>query len=136
MAKGCRKIMDKAATFRHERPSTGSSKQVNNKQMGGIVLFIVVAYIITVIFNFFLRKQILDSGPIDDNAREFLKSLAPLGLEPLKWGLLGLFGGIGLVIIEFIPYRLNESPLPYGVEAIFLSIGFLTYYAIVRKQKP
>ena len=104
--------------------------------MGGIVLFIVTAYIITVIFNFFLRKQILDSGPIDDNAREFLKSLAPLGWEPLMWGLLGLFGGIGLVVIEFIPYRLNESPLPYGVEAIFLSIGFLTYYAIVRKQKP
>ncbi|WP_162387103.1 hypothetical protein [Spirosoma endbachense] len=87
------------------------------------------------IFNFFLRKQILDSGPIDDNAREVLKSLAPLGVEPLKWGLLGLFGGIGLVVIEFIPYHLNDSPLPYGVEAIFLSIGFLIYSAIVRKRK-
>lgn len=101
--------------------------------MGGIVLFIAIAYVISAIFNFFLRKQVLDSGPIDDNALEFLKGLSSFGPpEPLKWGILSLFGGIGLVVIEFLPFRLNESPLPYGVVAIFLAFGFLTYYYITR----
>jgi hypothetical protein len=39
--------------------------------------FIVMAYIITTIFDFFLKKQVPDSGPSDDNAAEFLRTLAP-----------------------------------------------------------
>lgn len=101
--------------------------------MGGIVLFITVAYVISTIFNFFTRKQVLDSGPIDDNALEFLKTLSAFGhSEPLKWGILSLFGGIGLIVIEFLPFKLSESPLPYGVEAIFLAFGFLIYHYVSR----
>ena len=101
--------------------------------MGGIVLFIAIAFIISVIFNFFTRKQVLDSGPIDEHALEFLKTLSPFGYSnALKWGILALFGGAGLVLIEFLPYKLSDSPLPYGVEPVFLGIGFLVYHLVSR----
>lgn len=50
----------------------------------------------------------------------------------LKWMLLGIFGGLGLVIQEFLPYSMDESMLPYGVVIIFLSIGLLIYYLLIK----
>ncbi|ACT96662.1 hypothetical protein [Dyadobacter fermentans] len=50
----------------------------------------------------------------------------------MKWGILSLFGGMGLVVIEFLPYKISESTLPDGVEAIFLAVGFLVYHYISR----
>lgn len=50
----------------------------------------------------------------------------------LKWTLLGIFGGLGLVIQEFLPYSMDESMLPYGVVIIFLSIGLLLYYLLIN----
>ena len=50
----------------------------------------------------------------------------------LKWIFVGFFGGFGLVTLEFIPYEMDESILPYGVLSIFLSVGLLLYYLIVH----
>lgn len=50
----------------------------------------------------------------------------------LKWTLLGIFGGLGLVIQEFLPYSMEESMLPYGVVIICLSIGLLIYYLLIN----
>ena len=49
----------------------------------------------------------------------------------LKWIFLGLFGGLGLVTLEFLPYEMDESILPYGVLSIFLAVGLLLYYLII-----
>lgn len=104
--------------------------------MGVFILFIVIAFIINTVFNFLLRKQVLDAGPIDDNTLEFLKSLAYPGPEPLKWGIILVFGGIGWVATEFLPIRHVKMPFIFiGIEAIFLGLGFLTYHLIARKKK-
>lgn len=50
----------------------------------------------------------------------------------LKWIFISFFGGIGLIIQEFLPYKMDESILPYGVLSIFLSIGLLIYYLIIH----
>ena len=50
----------------------------------------------------------------------------------LKWTLLGIFGGLGLIIQEFLPYSMDESMLPYGVVIVFLSIGLLLYYLLIN----
>lgn len=50
----------------------------------------------------------------------------------LKWTLLGIFGGLGLVVQEFLPFNMDESILPYGVVIIFLSIGLLLYYLLIN----
>jgi len=51
----------------------------------------------------------------------------------LKWGLVILFGGLGLVLLEFIPHNVN-SPFPYGFVTTFIAVGFLIYYFLVRKE--
>ncbi|TCC91075.1 hypothetical protein [Pedobacter hiemivivus] len=100
-----------------------------------IAICIVVAIVIIALYNYRLKKRIIDSGPIDENSLKFLMSLSGLGSEVLKWGLIFLFGGAGLILIEFLPYPADESSLPYGVVLISIAMGFLTYYLIMKKQQ-
>jgi hypothetical protein len=99
-----------------------------------LAILITIAVSIVAITNYNLKKKIIDRGPIDDNSLQFLNKLAGMGQEMLKWGLIILFGGIGLVLLEFIPFDAQNSPLPYGVEAICIAAGFLTYYFLVKKK--
>ena len=52
----------------------------------------------------------------------------------LKWGLIILFAGLGLIIVEQLPHD-EDSLLPYGVEAVCASLGFLLYYFMVKKER-
>lgn len=99
-----------------------------------IVILVVIAVIVNNLLRYRLQKRVIESGLLDADSLKTL--LQPTGLvrDALKWGLILLFGGIGLVVLEFVPYRAVDSPLPYGVEAIFLAVGYLTYYGLVRKQ--
>lgn len=99
-----------------------------------IAILIAISVIIVVLTNYDLKKKILNKENIDDKMFIILNNLTGLGSEMLKWGIILLFGGIGLVILEFLPYNEN-SPLPYGVMTIFVSLGFLTYYLLIRNQK-
>jgi 4-hydroxybenzoate polyprenyltransferase len=100
-----------------------------------IAICIVVAIVIIALYNYRLKKRIIDSGPIDENSLKFLMSLSGLGSDVLKWGLIFLFGGAGLILIEFLPYPADESSLPYGIVLISIAMGFLTYYLIMKKQQ-
>lgn len=97
------------------------------------IIFISTAVVLISFFNYLLKKRVIEAGPIDSNALDFLKSVSSTGDSVLKWGLLFFFGGLGLVVIEFLPFKLENSPLPFGVESVFVSAGFLVYYYIVRK---
>ena len=100
-----------------------------------IAILITIATLIVVLSNYILKRRIIEKGPIDENAYKFLEKLTGTGSEVLKWGIIVLFGGIGLVVLEFVPYDANTSPLPYGVEAIFIASGFLLYYYLVQRKK-
>ncbi len=100
-----------------------------------IAVLITIANIIVVLSNNILKRRIIDKGPIDEHALKFLEKLPSAGSEMLKWGIIVLFGGIGLTVLEFIPYDAEFSPLPYGVEAIFIAFGFLLYYYLVKGKK-
>ena len=99
-----------------------------------IIIFIVIAVVIINWFNYRLKKRIIDSGPLDADAVNFLKRLSDRGLEQLKWGAIFFSGGLGLVVIHFLSYE-PDSALPYGVEIMFIAAGFLAYYFIVRKAE-
>ena len=51
----------------------------------------------------------------------------------LKWGLIVLFGGLGLIIIDAMGLD-GDDAMPYGIEAVCIAIGFLIYYAMVKKE--
>ncbi|MEO5996782.1 MAG: hypothetical protein ABIN89_08620 [Chitinophagaceae bacterium] len=100
-----------------------------------VAVFAIVAWVINAAFNYSLKKRMIDLGRIDESSLKFLAKPVEARLQNVKWGLLFFFGGLGLVIIEFLPYKGDESPLPYGIEAICLAIGFFLYYIIARRQK-
>jgi len=43
------------------------------------------------------------------------------------------FAGLSLVIMEYVPVQ-PQSPLPYGLFAVAVSLGFLIYYFLVKKD--
>jgi len=97
-----------------------------------IAILITIASIVIALLNYRLKKRIIEAGRIDENIVARLFKPAGFPFDLLKWGLLLFFGGLGLVVLEFVPYRGDESPLPYGLEAIFIAAGFLVYYFLVR----
>jgi len=99
-----------------------------------IGMFVVVAWVIISWYNYRLKKRIIDSGPINEDALSFVKKLTSSGNESLKWGCVIFSGGLGLVVCSIITYP-YDSVLPYGLEAMFIATGFLVYYVITRKQQ-
>lgn len=98
----------------------------------GTILFGIVS-IIKAFSHHFLRKKILDKNNMDERVIQAMR-LEGNRQSALKWGMVVFFGGIGLVLLSFIPYDYN-SPLPYGIEAVMISLGFLVYYFIEKRQQ-
>jgi hypothetical protein len=86
--------------------------------------------------DYILKKKMIDKGLVNSDAQGIFKQhTAENKFSSLKWGLIIFFAGISLVIMEYIPTS-PESPLPYGLFAIAVSLGFLIYYAMVKKNLP
>ncbi len=90
--------------------------------------------IIKVITDYILRKKMIDKGFVNDDSQSIFKQYSSENkYSALKWGIIILSGGIALIIIDALTVD-PETPLPYGIFAVCLSVGFLTYYAIVKKE--
>src|ERR1700730_13422041 len=100
----------------------------------GLALTIVI--VIISILNHRIKMRMIKDGHVDDNSIKILSQQNNgFKLDTLKWGIILLFGGIGLIILEYVPYNYN-SPLPFGIETVCLAVGFLVYYFIAsRKNK-
>jgi len=98
-----------------------------------IIFFALVAIFILALYNYRLKRRIIDSGPLDDTGLKFLAQLSS-GNEALKWGVILLFAGLGLILMEFVPFSAENSPLPYGLEIVFIAAGFLVYYLLLQKN--
>lgn len=95
-------------------------------------VFFTIAYIIEIILKYRLRSRIVASGITDEKLiKGLFSSKVDNRYSSLKWGLILLFAGIGLIVLEFVPYEYN-SPLPYGIEGTFIAVGFLVYYFMVN----
>ncbi|WP_462265998.1 DUF6249 domain-containing protein [Mucilaginibacter sp.] len=96
--------------------------------LGGFLL------IIQAILNHRVKMRLISAGHVDENSVKLLNnSAASLKFDTLKWGLILLFGGIGLILLQYIPYQ-SDSTLPFGIEAVCVAIGFLVYYGLTRNQ--
>lgn len=79
------------------------------------------------------KQKLINSGLVDTKSLKILNPPLDNRFDALKWGLVALFGGISLISLEFIKFS-YESPFPYGVVLVGISMGFLFYYLLVRKQ--
>lgn len=83
-----------------------------------------------------LKKQLIEKGYVDKEAQFLFSKRESSGsrLASLKWGLILFFGGLSLVVMEYLPAE-HDSPLPYGLFSLSVALGFLIYYFITRSAK-
>ena len=96
------------------------------------VLFFGIVSIIRAITDYQLRRKLIQLGHVDQPVSGVLRPAQDGRLTALKWGLIILFGGVGLIVISL--FDMDDSPLPFGIEAVSIAIGFLTYYFISKKE--
>ena len=95
---------------------------------GSIILFT------RTLSDYILKKKMIDKGYVNEDTQAiFKRNTEENRFASLKWGLIILFAGLSLVLMDFIDYD-TRSPLPYGLFAVFVSLGFLIYYFIVKKE--
>jgi hypothetical protein len=94
-----------------------------------------VYFFVKVMTDYILKKKMIEKGYVNDDTQAIFKQQINVDnkYSSLKWGLIVLSGGLALVILEYIDVR-PDSPLPYGLLAVFISIGFLTYYFMVQNK--
>lgn len=97
---------------------------------GSIILFT------RIITEYILRKKMIEKGYVNEESQSIFKKeeVTDSKFASLKWGLIIFFGGLSLVLMEYIPYERN-STLPYGLFALAVSLGFLIYYFVVKSER-
>ncbi len=93
-----------------------------------------VYFFVKVMTDYILKKKMIEKGFVNDDTQAIFKQhTADNKHSSLKWGLITFFAGLSLIIMEFIPVR-PESPLPYGLFAVSVSLGFLIYYFMIKNN--
>lgn len=116
------------------------------------VIFFAIFQILKNFTDFLLKRKIIKAGHFE-NAGILDQRVASASIEnqetnkypSLKWGLVAFFAGIGFIIInEMTPninnedmYHnfMNRSMLPFGIELVAISMGFIIYFMIVNLSK-
>ena len=116
------------------------------------VVFFAFYQIIKNFTDFLLRRKIIKAGHFE-NAGILDQKIASAGAEnqeankypSLKWGLVAFFAGLGFIIINQLSpslsnqdnYRnfMEDSMLPFGIELVSISFGFIIYFLIVNFSK-
>ena len=76
----------------------------------------------------------IEKGFVNDDTQAIFKDQAgDYKYSSLKWGLIILFAGLSLIIMEYVQTQ-PDSPLPYGLFAVSVSLGFLIYFFVVKKE--
>ena len=104
-----------------------------------ITLFIVIAIVLWKFFDsrHIERKSIIDKGlnPADYVELYKHRAFASNPLASLKWGLLAIFAGLGVLTAMVLDswYRCQEIIYP-GTILVFGGIGLVVYYTIAAKK--
>src|SRR5256885_15987234 len=103
-----------------------------------IVFLLTVAFTLVglakVISDVRIRRRLIDAGAAPELARVIAGAPKedPGLYSTLKWGMVLGAVGLGLILIQFLPYRSGE-PIVLGVILVFAAVGLLTYYASARR---
>lgn len=120
------------------------------------VVFAGIFFILKSFTDFLLKRKIIKAGHFD-KAGILEQKVSTVSAETheenkypsLKWGLVAFFAGIGLIFInEMAPSLgsgdywgssnnnfMEHSLLPFGIELVAISLGFIVYFIIVTFSK-
>ncbi len=127
-----------------------------NEVLMTAVVFFAFYHIIKSFTDFLLKRKIIKAGHFE-NAGILEQKVASTATEnqeankypSLKWGLVAFFAGMGFIIINEISPGLSNgnywesshnnfmehSMLPFGIELVSISLGFIVYFLIVNFSK-
>lgn len=124
---------------------------INDVLMASVIFYAIFS-VLKNFTDFLLRRKIIKAGHFE-KAGILDQKIAPVTAEnqeankypSLKWGLVAFFAGIGFIIInQMSPSLYNEdnyrnftehSVLPFGIELVSISFGFIIYFLIVNFTK-
>ncbi len=106
-------------------------------------VFFGVYSLIKVFTDYLLKRKIVKAGHHDKaGILDPIASSAEVNRYPnLKWGLVALLAGVGLILIEILDRTGaivwqdgSDSFLPFGIELVAIALGFLIYFFIVNAK--
>lgn len=115
--------------------------------LGVFVVLGTISYgiisIIKAFTDYKLKKRLIEKASANEGIgtalAESMKSLSGNAeknkFPALKWGLICLFTGIGLMLIEVIDVNYRDSSLPYGILLTAVAVGFLSYFVWVKNEE-
>ena len=108
----------------------------------GIVFFGIYSILRLISVHFLKRKLIKDGQYENVGILEPPKPNEETNRYPsLKWGLVALTTGLGLILIEVLKVikpgmiDFRDAFMPFGILLVFISLGFLIYFFIVNKKQ-
>jgi len=126
--------------------------KIMNDVLMAAVVFFAIFQILKSFTDFLLKRKIIKAGHFE-NAGILEQKIASSITEnqeankypSLKWGLVAFFAGIGFIIIDQLTPGVNNqevynnfqwnSMLPFGIELVSISMGFIVYFLIVNFSK-
>lgn len=120
-----------------------------NEVLMAAVIFFSIYMVLKNFTDFLLKRKIIKAGHFDNAgilnqkvASESIGNQEANKYPSLKWGLVAFFAGIGFIIInQMSPSIYNQdnyhnfmqnSLLPFGIELVSISMGFIVYFLIVN----
>jgi hypothetical protein len=127
-----------------------------NEVLMAAVVFFAIFQILKNFTDFLLKRKIIKAGHFENAGileqkvtSEVTENQEANKYPSLKWGLVAFFAGIGFIIINQISPSLSNgeywqsshnnfmehSMLPFGIELVSISLGFISYFLIVTFMK-
>ena len=93
-----------------------------------------IIILIRTITEYILKKKLIDKNLVKEGEALFRpEEPLPRSLQSLKWALVLGFGGASLIILAYTNYD-YDSPLPIGMIAVGVALGFLMYYFVAKAE--
>ncbi len=92
-------------------------------------------YFTKVMTDYILKKKMIEKGYVNEDSQSIFKEYHKEENRnaSLKWGLIILSAGIALIIIDYMNVNPDQT-LPYGIFAVAVSLGYLVYYFIMKRE--
>ena len=108
------------------------------------IVFAGIYYILNLLADYLLKRKLIKAEQYErvgilDNPKPTTEEVNKY--PSLKWGLVALMSGLGLIIVEWLRYydadlvNYRDSVLPFGILLVFVSLGFLIYFFIMNAKK-
>lgn len=93
-----------------------------------------IGYFTKILTNYKLKRKLIEKDLVNADVANIINDQELDGkYASLKWGLIIMFGGIGLIVINLVDFY-HDSPLPFGIMAVSIASGFLSYFFIMKNR--